>query len=583
MKSFEINQVKLVEHNFLCRQEKVKDYVLEFDINRLMHNFRINAGIESDASPLGGWEAPDCALRGHFVGHFLSACAKLSYGTGDFRFREKAEIIVEIMGQCAKANGYLSAFDERELDILEEKESSEVWAPYYTLHKILNGLVQCAKYLNNNKALKLAENLALYIHGRFSKLSDWKTDSILRCVRLNPVNEFGGIGESLYDLWELTNNTLVLELAKLFDREYFVGNLSRGKDILTDLHANTHLAMINSCMRRYEITKEVEYKNAGINFYQYLLSRTFANGNSSSRAEHFVKGGVSEQAEHWGKPVLDGSYLTGGEGESCCAHNTEKLLEYLLKFDKLNRLQYLNHLEILKYNAVVNCASQRTGLSQYHQPLGVNKQKKFSSKDEDFWCCTGSGLEAMAELQKNIWLYDDDAIYLNMFVASELKLNKGKTTLQLETDYPKSDKAIIIIHTQEEERLKLVFRENAVEEVKLNGNVIIPATQNGFSCVDKIYRNNDQIEITIKTGFYKASLGTENNIFCIMYGNILLAQTEGNLLDNEILERASTGEFVGKNCKFIPLYMIEDEKYTVYLNSQNTVNAMDGSSAYVCK
>lgn len=564
MKTFLLDEVALTDSVFAERQGLVKAYLLNFDTDRLMHTFRLNAGITSGAEPLGGWESPECLLRGHFVGHFLSACAKMAYGLKEEKLREKANEIVDILGECACENGYLSAFEENQLDILEEREDSGVWAPYYTLHKILSGLVNCGIYLKNQKAIVLAENLALYISDRFEKLSYWKVDNILRCTKVNPANEFGGIGDVLYSLWEICQNSKILELAKLFDREYFIGNLAKGKDILGDLHANTHLPMVVAAMHRYSITGEAEYKRAALNFYDFVLGRTFSNGNSSSKAEHPAKGGVSERAEHWGNVVLTSEYITGEESESCCAHNTENLLAYLLEFGE-DTIKYLNHLESLKYNAVVNSASGLTGLSQYHQPLGKNCIKKFSTFYNDFWCCTGSGIEAMAELQKNIWFRDNERIVLNMFVASVLHVKEDDLSIEMITDYPHSDKATLVIRSKKKVTLSIAWKENSIGAIEAENKDIQISRNNGFLIIKGVFSDNDRVLITINSAVEKVPLGKEKDVSCMMYGNILLAKIRGRYAKDQTSEKQCRYMFTTKDSVFVPLYTVEDERYTVYL------------------
>jgi DUF1680 family protein len=412
--NFSLDEVRLTDSYCAYRRELVKKYVKEFDINRLMHTFRINAGLPSNAEPLGGWEDVECGLRGHFVGHYLSACAKFACGDQDECLRTKTVEIVDVMEACAKPNGYLSAFEEDKLDTLELEENRNVWAPYYTLHKIMQGLIDCYQFLANQKALTLAMNLAYYIHGRFAKLSFWTIDGMLRCTKVNPVNEFGGIGDSLYTLYDITRDAKVLELAHRFDRGYFIDPLAAGKDVLDDLHANTHLPMVLAAMHRYNITGEDKYKSAADHFYHFVKGRTFANGNSSSKATAFMKGGVSERSEHWGGYGRLDDALTGGESESCCAHNTERIIERMLEWS--GSFEYLDHLEQLKFNAILNSASHTTGLSQYHQPMGSGAVKKFSGLYDSFWCCTASGVEAMSELQKNIWFRSGDCLLLNAFI-----------------------------------------------------------------------------------------------------------------------------------------------------------------------
>ncbi|MEX1028911.1 MAG: beta-L-arabinofuranosidase domain-containing protein [Paenibacillaceae bacterium] len=251
--NFNIDEVKLTDKYFAIRRELIKKYIVEFDMNRLMHTFKINAGTPSNAEPLGGWEGVECGLRGHFVGHFLSACSKFAFADKDEILKIKANEIVDIMELCAKPNGYLSAFEEEKLD------------------KIMQGLVDCHIYLSSQKSLTLAVNLAYYIHRRFEKLSLRKIDGILRCTQVNPVNEFGGIGDSLYTLYDITDDAKIFELANIFDREYFIDNLEAGKDVLENLHANTHLPMIIAAMHRFNISGEEKYKTAAVNFYHYLL------------------------------------------------------------------------------------------------------------------------------------------------------------------------------------------------------------------------------------------------------------------------------------------------------------------------
>src|SRR5690606_15180464 len=259
---FALNEVRLIGGDGAYRRELVKQYLLSFDTDRLMHTFKRNAGLPSLAKPLGGWEDENCGLRGHFVGHFLSACSKFVFAEHDETLMTKAKDIVDIMELCVQPDGYLSAFKEETMDVLEREENRNVWAPYYTLHKTLQGLIDCYIYLGNAKALKLALNLSYYIQQRFEKLSYWQLDGILRCTRLNPANEFGGMGDSFYTLYELTKEVSLLKLAKLFDRDYFIAPLAIGEDLLENLHANTHLPMIISAMHRYDITGEVKYKQA---------------------------------------------------------------------------------------------------------------------------------------------------------------------------------------------------------------------------------------------------------------------------------------------------------------------------------
>ncbi|HZJ82670.1 MAG TPA: beta-L-arabinofuranosidase domain-containing protein [Clostridia bacterium] len=597
--NFNSDRVKLNDKYFAFRRELVKKYIVEFDVNRLMHTFKINADIRSDAEPLSGWEDPKCGLRGHFVGHYLSACVKFAFADNDDRLKEKANKIVDIMELCARPNGYLSAFHEEILDVLEVEENRNVWAPYYTLHKIIQGLIDCHIYLYNQRALNLALNLAYYIYQRFQNLSAWKIDGILRCTKPNPTNEFGGIGDALYTLYDITRDAKVFELAKIFDREYFIDNLATGRDILENLHANTHLPMIISAMHRYNISGEEKYKVAAVNFYNYLLGRTFANGNNSSKATNYIKDGVSERSEHWGAYGLLGDALTGGESESCCAHNTEKILQQL--FEWSGSVEFLDHMETLKYNAILNSASNKTGLSQYHQPMGSNAVKEFSDLYNTFWCCTASGIEAMSELQKNIWFKSKDTILLNAFISSTVVWDEMKTKITQHTEYPDRLTSILVIEVTEPTKFRLLLKEGSVKAVKINSSHVDLKKERGFIIIERVFNDKDEIEIEIDAFLHLIPLKGCEEMAAVMFGKILLAQIGENQpltgVSNDNINRKFTKlqkgelEFVlddkENRMRLIPLFRNEEEVYTVYMDlmrnfpeNSKFAFAKDGSMAY---
>ncbi|WP_247897835.1 beta-L-arabinofuranosidase domain-containing protein [Paenibacillus pabuli] len=586
--NFSLDAVRLTAGDLALRRQLVKIYIAAFDVDRLMHTFKLNAGIPSSAEPLKGWEAEDCGLRGHFAGHFLSACAKFALADQDQALRVKADEIVAIMTACARPNGYLSAFGEEQLDLLESEENRKVWAPYYTLHKIMQGLMDCHVYLNHPEALKLAVNLAHYIHGRFKKLSFWKIDGILRCTKVNPANEFGGMGDALYSLHDLTGDAKILELARLFDRDYFLARLADGQDVLENLHANTHLPMIIAAMHRYDMTGEETYKTAALHFYDCLRGRTFANGNSSSKAAAPVAGGVSEKSEHWGGCGRLEDALTGGESESCCAHNTERILERLLSWSWSEAVEYLDHMESLKYNAILNSASSKTGLSQYHQPMGSGASKTFSSPYDSFWCCTASGIEAMSELQKNIWFKSEDMLLLNSFIASMVEWKEKQAKITQHTHFPDSLASTLVIQIAKPALFTLLLKEKAVKAVKINDIPVGLQKENGYIVIQRVFHDQDTIEIEIDAYLHLVPLQGSNSRAAVMYGNILLAQLGQSALLKGVTEHNIQERFIrlpqdqlafaaedeeGHQFQFIPLFRVEEETYSVYLDLENDPSA----------
>jgi DUF1680 family protein len=417
---------------------------------------------------------------------------------------------------------------------------------------------------------------------------------------VNPVNEFGGLGDALYTLYDLTGDATLLELAAIFDRDYWIEPLAAGKDVLVDLHANAHLPMIIAAMHRFKISGEDQYKEAALHFYDCLLGRTFANGNSSSKASAYISGGVSEKAEHWGGYGKLGDALTGGESESCCAHNTERILEGLFTWSA--EVGYLEHLESLKYNAVLNSASAKTGLSQYHQPMGSRVIKKFSDPYDSFWCCTGSGIEAMSELQKNIWFKSGNTVLLNAFISSTAVWGEKKINIVQRTSFPDSLTSTLVIEADEPAEFRILFKEKVVKAVEINSRRIELRRENGYVAIERVFRDGDRIDIEIEASLRWVPLPDSEALAAVMFGSVLLAQVGGDkplrgIMDGNINEkfvRSQTGrlEFVvedeqGGQARFIPLFRVEDEQYSVYLNRSGDTApdrrftfAADGSAAY---
>lgn len=260
-------------------------FLKSLDPNRLLHNFRITAGLPSEAKPLEGWEAPDIGLRGHFVGHYLSAVSHLVERYKDPQLSTRLEYLIDELYKCQQVNnnGYLSAFPDKDFDILESKFTG-VWAPYYTYHKIMQGLLDTYIHTNNPKAYEILLGMATYIENRMSKLSRESIERMLYTVDANPQNEAGAMNEVLYKLYKVSNDPKHLALAKLFDPDWFAIPLSQNEDILSGLHSNTHLVLVNGFTQRYAITQEMKYHNAAINFWNMLVhNHAYANGSSSGR------------------------------------------------------------------------------------------------------------------------------------------------------------------------------------------------------------------------------------------------------------------------------------------------------------
>lgn len=292
---FNLQSVRLSKGTaFYQAQQLNTEYLLMLDPDRLLYSFRTTSGIPTNATPYGGWEAPTCELRGHFVGHYLSATAMTWASTGNEDILNNMTYVVDELEMCQDkiGTGYLSAFPTSWFDRLENLQP--VWAPYYTVHKIMAGLFDQYRITGSEKPLNMTLKMAGYFKQRIDSVIANLT--ISRWEEIINV-EFGGMNEVLYNLYEVTSDPDLLYMAHLFDKAVFMGPLAVGVDELTGLHANTHIPEVVGAARRYEVTGDPTYRGI-TEFFLGLVNhtRTYATGGSN-------------MAEHWQEPHRLGDKL----------------------------------------------------------------------------------------------------------------------------------------------------------------------------------------------------------------------------------------------------------------------------------
>ncbi len=565
------------------REDLNTAYLKSLDPDRLLHNFKVNAGLPSTAKPLEGWEAPNIGLRGHFTGHYLSAVSYLVERYHDSLLANRLKYMVDELYKCQQAlgNGYLSAFPEKNFDILETKFGG-VWAPYYTYHKIMQGLLDVYVHTGNKKAYEMVTNMASYVKMRMSKLSPESIEKMLYTATANPSNEPGGMNDVLYRLYKISHNPDHLALAKIFDRKWFDVPLSKGQDILSGLHANTHVVLVNGIAERYSITKESLYHDAAINFWNMLIDHhAYANGSSSGPRPN-VTTSTSLTAEHWGLPDHLANTLTKGIAESCVTHNTQKLTSTLFTWTTASKYAdvYMNTF----YNAVLPTQNSLDGTNVYHLPLGSPRVKEFLKKN-DFRCCNGTSIEAFASLNAGIYYHSDNDLWVNLYIPSEVSWTDKNIILEQNGNFPADSSVDFNVSVKKESTFSLNLFIPAWAndvEVYLNGKKqqthISPSS---YYRINRKWKNNDKVKLVFHYGFHLKVMPDDANVLALFYGPTLLAfETPSELIlkgtKEEILKNLSVSgnnEFRlangGKIYSLRPLYHINNESYGVYATIRN--------------
>ena len=442
---FDLAQVRLLDSPFKEAQELDRQYLLSLDPDRLLLMFRVTAGIDSYVPALGGWESPGSGLRGHTLGHYLSACSLMYASTGDERLKARTALLVAELAKCQDKMveegyhaGYLSAFPESFFDLVDAQKP--VWAPWYTMHKIMAGLLDVHVHTGNAQALEVLQRLAGWVKFRVDRLTPEQMQGALK-------NEHGGMNEVLANLYAVTGNPDHLRLAQAFNHQAVFAPLARGEDRLDGLHANTQIPKITGAAREYELTGREEYRDIARFFWrQVALQRSYAIGGDSDD-EHFFP--VADFAKH----------LSPVTAETCNTYNMLKLTEHLFAWEP--SVETMDFYERALYNQILASQDPRTGMFTYFISMKPGLFKTYSTPDNSFWCCVGTGMENHAKYGEMIYAHDAASLYVNLFIASELTWSERGLVIRQETAFPEESVTCLYIQTRQPLTLSLKVRQPA--------------------------------------------------------------------------------------------------------------------------
>jgi uncharacterized protein len=505
---FPMKQVRLGEGSCKIAMEADRQYLHSLPPNRLLHTFRVTAGLPSSAQPLGGWEAPDVELRGHYAGgHYLSACALMYASSGDEDLKKNADIVVAELGKCQAAlkSGYLSAFPIEFFDRLRERQ--RVWAPFYTIHKIMAGLLDMYVYTGNEQALDMVQKMAGWTAGYTGSLS---YDHMQRVLG----TEYGGMGEVLSNLYAVTGKDYYLEVAQRFDKKAFFDPLAAHRDELKGLHVNTHIPQVIAAARYYELTSEKRYRDIAEYFWDEVVSeRSYCTGGTSN-------------GESWNSdPGKLSTELGPSTTECCCAYNMMKLTRHLFGWNPDARL--MDYYERTLFNHRLGTINPEDGTMMYYLPLAAGYWKTFGKPFDAFWCCTGTGSEEYAKLTDTIYFHNDDSLYVNLYLDSQLDWPEKGLRFKQETRFPYEQGSTITISSKNPVQLAINLRIPYWAQggsVKING-AALPAfsSPSSYLTLNRVWKTGDKIELSLPMGVHIHAMPDDETIQAAMYGPLVLA------------------------------------------------------------
>ncbi|GAQ86714.1 hypothetical protein KFL_003070020 [Klebsormidium nitens] len=565
LRPFSLHDVRLLKGSQYERAQQTNlEYLLYLDVDRLVWSFRATAGLATPSAPYGGWEDPKGELRGHFVGHYLSASALMYAGTGNTTLHAKMQYLVRALAECQDhmGTGYLSAFPTEEFDRVEALQP--VWAPYYTIHKIMAGLLDQYTVAGDALALAVVVRMADYFKAR--------VDDVITRFTINrhwdSLNEeSGGMNDVLYNLYHVTGKESHLELAHLFDKPCFLGPLTMEADELSGFHSNTHIPLVVGAQARYELLGDDAYR---------AMSKTFMD---QVHHTHMYSTGGTSGWEFWQDPHRLGDTLQQENQETCTTYNMIKVARNLFRYSRA--ANYTDFIERATENGIIGTQrGTQPGVMIYMTPLGAGVSKArgwhgWGTPEQAFWCCYGSGVELFSKLGENLYFQGPESsansppsLFVAQFQSSTLHWQEAGLIVHQTTLHPTAEDAFLSvtleIQSHDTSRKRHVSGGFAApgdesegelsDGVEATINVRIPAwaaadglaaSVNGDSVavpspghfleVTRFWESNDTVNLTIPVATYTERIQDDRpqfaNLSAVLSGPYLLAgSTKGDRL-----------------------------------------------------
>lgn len=503
IKRVALSRAHLLEGDWATKSGYNDAALRRLDTERLLYWFYDTAGLtelNEGNRPYADWESNYPHL-GITMGHYITACAMYYAATGDEWYREKVDYCVAQLTLCQQPNGYLLAQPESRFDHLEAGDGIELaGVPYYFTHKLLAAFLDAYHYCGNEQAFETAKRLADWVYNRNKDLT------ALQITHVYAI-EYGGIAESLYDLYELTGRETDLAAARFFNEPKLVSAWAAGSRALTGLHANSHIPKATAMWREYLVSGDEKYARAAKNFFDIVLEdQTFATGSNSNHGEAF-----------WypKREYETVSTSTDPMCETCNVYNMIKLAQYLYEYT--GEMKYVDYIERGMMNAILG-SENKNGGKTYYQWLYPNAKKVFNGKNQGFWCCTGTGFENFAKVTEAIYHERESELFVNLYISSDY--TDGTLAFDMTCSDGLSELTVTAAGTKTIRLRAPYWAREAV--LTVNGQ---PAgeTVDGYVTVTRDWAVGDKLELSIPYRTYTRVTNDNPDAFSLFYGPYLMA------------------------------------------------------------
>ena len=527
--AFPMKDVHLLGGPLKHSQDIAAHYLLSLEPDRLLARFRQEAGLPKKAENYPGWETVQ--LPGVGLGFYLSGSARLYATTGDTQFLERINYIIDELDACQKANGngFLLATKNGK-KIFSDIESGQInlgggWflngepEPYYAMEKLFSGLRDAYRYAGNEKALTIEVRLGGWMEKHLSHLNEQQLDQIMTC-------EYGGINWVLSDLYADTGDARYLALSKRWHDKPIADPLARGEDCLPQKHANTQFPKICGMAARYPYTGDIRDRAAAEFFWDRVVNH-----------HSYVTGGNSE-SEHFGPPDQLSTRLSTSDTELCNSYNMVRLTQLLFAIQP--KPQYADYVERVLFNHILAAQHPDDARICYFTPLATGYPRVYQTLYDTFSCCTCSGFDSYAKHAEFIYSYGKDALFVNLFAASEVQWREKGVTLRQETQFPDEDHTTMVFTCAKPVAFALNVRcpSWCTEGVTfdLNGQPQqVTAHPGSYAVIKRTWQSGDLLRIQFPMTLRIESMPDNARKIAFFKGPILLAAPmQGTSLSPEI-------------------------------------------------